>query len=512
MKRRLKSALFLGVIALVCVGAGCADKTKVEENIAKGNKIVVTYDANGGSFLALPSITIMDMFNPDLYEKDDNGEVHIKLTEPTDPSRPTSTDDTITLTYQNHFFAGWYKSKEIVTVNGVPVDWNGKALKEVNGSYYYADTLNQEKPVKAMPAYDYSGYWDFEKDTIDYSGDDVLELTLYAGWVPFYEFHYYYQKDGKWEQLSSVTSFNYKTTNSLESESDKDTIYLPKWEDGAMNYKFSYQSGAQFLFPSVKGTTFSKAYIDEDCTEEIVESFEHTGTLDVSFGEEKALVVEDRIQNIYLELEQGEQYRIEKADQLIKHANPSGYYEIYNDLDFTDLDWPVAFSTSEFTGKMYGKDGVAVTLSNINIKYASDKKYGGLFGKVSKTAYMSNVTFQDVTLDLISIGNRNHGASFGLFAGFVEEGASFKNVAINGMMRIGVISFANELAFHLLANGSIVGIAAGELHLEIYGKWLIDQYEFTVKPETVKVGKDGVISLEFYPSSGRLDKEIFVIQ
>jgi hypothetical protein len=121
MKKKLTLTALLCGLALACVGAGCDELSKFEEKEKEGYKISVSYDANGGSFLNRPGVTVVDMFNPSKYEKDGNGTVHIKLLEPTDPSRPTSGDG-ITLTLQNHFFAGWYKNREVKTVDGKPVD------------------------------------------------------------------------------------------------------------------------------------------------------------------------------------------------------------------------------------------------------------------------------------------------------------------------------------------------------------------------------------------------------
>ena len=514
MKKKLTCALLLGFLTLACFGAGCGKLSKVEQNQANGYKISVSYDANGGSFLNRPGITVMDMFNPSNYAKDSNGTVHIKLTEPTDPSRPSSGNDAITLTLQNHFFAGWYKNREVKVVDGNPVDEAGKALTLLDdGSYVYTDTLDAETPTKATPAYNYSGYWDFENDTLDYTeGDGVVELTLYAGWVPYYEFNYYTQVNNVWTKMDLVTTFDYKTTNAVATESDQDTIYLPTWQDGAMNYKTKYANHLDYVFPSVAGKTFAGAYTDAACTQEIVGSFEHTGSLVKAAGAEKALVVENPVQNIYVTYSEGEQYRIETAEQLVAHANPNGYYEIAGNLDFTNLAWPVAFSAGEFTGRMYGKDGAAITISNVTATYSSDKKYGGLFGKISQSAKIENVTFTNVTVDLSYTGSRNHDASYGLFAGLIEEGATL-SVAIDGTLKIGAIGYANDLAFNLVANGDKTGVTAGTIGLVIYGVELIDdQYEYTVKHDTVAVAGDGTITFEFYPSSELLNEEKYIIQ
>ena len=512
MKKKLTCALFLGALMFACLGAGCGDLSKVEENQKNGYTISVSYDANGGSFLNRPGITVMDMFNPSNYQKDSNGAVHIKLTEPTE-RKAIGTDD-ITLTMQNHFFAGWYQNREVKTVDGKPVDEAGAELALVEGEYYYANTLEEETPTKATPAYNYSGYWDFENDTIDYTeGDGIVEMTLYAGWVPYYEFNYYYEVDGEWTKLDMVTTFDYKTTNAIESEHDQDTIYLPKWENGAMNYKSKYANNAEYVFPSVAGTTFEKAYTDAACTEEIVGSLEHRGVLIASSGEEKKLVVENLVQNVYLKLSAGEQYRIETAEQLITHANVNGYYEIAGDLDFTNLAWPAVFSSGEFGGKIYGKDGAAVKFSNIAATYSSDRKYGGLFGKITKVAKIENVTFENVTVDLYDTGRRNNDASYGLFAGEIETGATLSVTITGGTLKIGAIGKADNLAFNLVANGDKTGVTAGAIGVIVYGNEIIDdQYEFTVKHETLTVAEDGTITFEFYPSSELLNEEQYIIQ
>ena len=510
MKKKLKLTLLLGGVALACVGAGCSDLTLVEENKEAGYAISVTYDANGGSFLNRPGITVMDMFNPSNYDKDANGVAHIKLTEPTDKSRPTSGSDSITLTLQDHFFAGWYQNREVKTVDGKPVDEAGKELKKLeDGTYVYADTADDEKPTAATPAYNYSGYWDFEKDTIDYTGE-TIEMTLYAGWVPYYEFHYYQNVNGTWTKLSETTSFDYKTTNSVEAYADKDTIYLPKWENGAMNYKSLYKDNTEFVFPSIEDTTFEKAYLDAACTQEIIDSLEHKGTLNPDSGENGALVVENRVQNVYLSVSEGVQYRIETPEQLITHANTKGYYEFARDMDFKGLSWPMTFAVGEFEGKMYGKDGKAVTLSNISVEYSADGAYGGLFGKVSKKASMKDISFTNVTLNLVKTGKTSD-AAYGLFAGEVEDGATL-SVTVSGLMKIGMITYGSDLSFHLIANGNKTGITAGNIGLEIYGEAFQGKYDYTVNPDTVTVAEDGTISLSFYPSSALRDLEKYIIQ
>ena len=182
------------------------------------------------------------------------------------------------------------------------------------------------------------------------------------------------------------------------------------------------------------------------------------------------------------------------------------------------MTWPTTFSVGEFKGKIYGKDGAAVTFSNINVDYAATAKAGGLFGKISKDASIQGITFSNVTLNLINTGSRNSEASYGLFAGVIETGASLDVTITQATLKIGTIGKAEELAFHTVANGDRTGITADAVKLIVYGFFLYEdeekgsQYEYTVKPETVKVEADGTITFEFYPSSELLNQEKVEIQ
>lgn len=493
MKKKLKIMMALACTALACVGLGsCAAKTKVDENIAKGYKIVVTYDPNGGTLLKRPGMKLIDMFNPNDYEAGTDGKVHIKLLEPTSEDRNSGTSDEVTLTMSNHFFAGWYQNREVKTVDGVPVDVYGEALTQLeNGTYVYADTVNDEKPTAATPAYNYSGYWDFENDTIDYSEaayaetDGVCKMTLYAGWVPYYEFNYYYRVEGEnndWTPMGKNT-FDYKETNAEGSKTaDRDTIFLPDWQNGAMNYSHKYTDGKRYTFPSVENTTFKAAYLDSACTEQITTpAFEHQGTLD-----KETCGVAGRVQDIYVVLEKGVRYRIETAQQLIANATTTGIYEITADLDFTDLSWPNAFSQNEFKGKMYSTAGNTFKISNATALYTSGTaKAGGLFGAIASGAEIKDLDFVNATFDLASMGQKNHDASYGLFAGIIKDGAVLSNVSVGGTFRLGEVTPGNNPSFNLWANGNTSGLTKNKVKIQIYGVELIGYYNYTIDPNSV---------------------------
>ena len=213
--------------------------------------------------------------------------------------------------------------------------------------------------------------------------------------------------------------------------------------------------------------------------------------------------MENRIQNVYIVADAGEQYRIETPEQLIKYANVNGLYEIYNDLDFstTELKWPLAFSAGVFNGSMYGKDGQTVKLKNITADYASaSARIGGLFGELSAKAKLKNVAFENATLNFTSVQVLPD-AKFGLLAGNIDAQATLENVAIDGTIKIGAMTAraGREPSVCLVANGNKVGVTAGEIALQIYGEQLSeDVYYYTCDPTVaIKADAEGKLSLSF---------------
>lgn len=531
MVKKLKVLLLvLGACALCSGIAACATMTPPEEYEAQGYNITVSYDPNGGSFMGRDGVTIVDMFNPSRYQADADGNVNIKLTEPTDPDRPSGSSEPITLTRTGYFLAGWYRTREMVTDGeGRPVDENGAVLEETeDGNYVYVGT-----ETTGYPAYTYAGQWDFEEDRLVYDGtEESRTLTLYACWVPYFEFNYYYEENGEWV-LYDTTDFDYKTTNAEGSSSfDRDTVWLPQWDDGAMNYAHSYADNSMFEFPARDGYTFDAAYADAERGQQITDSFEHQGYVDYETG-----TAVNRVQNIYVDFLEGTRYRIETAEQLAAHGDADGWYEILADLDFgADTDapvvWPAALSTNVFTGRFYSSEGQHYTVKNISVTHSSRTALqGGLFGAVGAGAVIENVSFENVTFDLSYAGQRLRDTQFGLFAGNIEEEAQVSGVTLSGAtMRIGAVTLGSGYSINLLANGDTSGITAEDaIGLEIYGTYLytdssagISWYDFSVafvededgeplRPD-VTVNENGDLSITFLTASSVLtNTESYVI-
>ena len=511
MKKKFGAIIALACVGLACITAGCSAETELEKYQKAGYTVMVTYDANGGSFLRRQGVTVMDLFKPSNYEKDNEGEVHIYLKEPTDLSRPTSGTGNVTLTKQEHFFAGWYEEREFrKNSDDQIVDETGAVLEEKGGKYYYVGT-----ETEGVPAYTYSGHWDFETDTIDYKeSDGIFEMTLYAAWVPYYQFEYYYRVEGDTDwTYYETTTFDYKTTNTEGSATfDKDTVWLPDWKDGTMNHEYRYANGSIFTFPKVEGMTFKAAYLDEAATQKIDASIEHSGTLDLEKGE-----AVNRVQKIYVEVEKGERYKIETAEQFSKYANLSATYEILADLDFKngEVKWPNSFVTGEFVGKIYSVGGEFSFKNVVATVNSSSSARGGLFGLISANATVKDVKFENATMDFKKVSTRETDASYGLFAGNVAEGANVTNVTVGGKIRLGEVSLAmaTDYKIHLIANGNTSGITAEAVALEAYGSRLANgKYQYAFKRDNVVVN-DGLITLDYTNTSrdNRHDEEFVSI-
>jgi len=486
----------------------CKDNNLLNKKKKEGYKIIVRYEANGGSYLDREGVTLIDAFNPDDFTKDANGNIHIKLTNPTDKKRPAGGSEGIYITRTDYFLVGWYKNKTIKTnENEKPINENGEALVLINDNYY----LESDNSVLSTPDYDYSGYWDFENDTIEYnSKDGEYNLTLYAVWSKYFEFNYYYNDNGEWKYLSK-NSFDYEVVNETGSnKEDKDTVYLPRYENGAMNYNHKYLDNSTYSFPKINGYTFKEAYTDMELTNKIDSSYEHNGSIDYSTG--KAI---NRINNIYITLEKGEYYYINTAQELIDNPNVDGIYVIEKDLDFTGLTWPTIFSLQTFNGKMISKEGETHKLSNIKVVHSNDSaKLGGVFGSISKDAKISNLEFDNVTFDLAYCGKRNRNINIGLFAGKIEDENCILNVKLSGEMLIGEATPGEEYSINLIANGENNKniTVTSTIHLSIYGVNQIDVYSYLVDPENVTIDENNNVKLTLLAVSKKLPNDKYIIQ
>lgn len=541
MKKKICTILSLSCIAAACVfAAGCAEKSAVDKLREAGCKVFVTYNANGGKFIGTEKVYLLDGINPDdsCWTKSDDGKTHIKLTDPTNKLRPTGTTDKMTLTKTEYSLAGWYRNRELLKdEKGNALDEAGNVLTQkdemyflkltnedgserkvtvCDGQYFYEGKVSAGEAIDGAiikdnaakkyiyaiskteakiaemvtPAYSYSGYWDFATDEIEYAeSDGEVSLTLYAGWVPYYQYYYYAKNDsGEWEKYGT-TYFDYVLSSSgNEKYADQGEMYLPNWQggNGAMNYSsHTYNDDSTKEFPSIAGKTFKAAYADKECMQQYTDKITHNGTLDPATALPK-----DRIQNVYVEFYDEEMFKIETAEQLAANAITNGSYEILNDLDFEKTTWPAVFTTGAFTGKMFSAtDKKSVTLKNVKAQYSATTANGGLFGLIAAGAQLRNLRFENVTMDFASVTCSETDTGYGLFSGDINEAAQIKNITVSGAkLRLGIIQLQSGYKINLLAGGNASGITQeGETALEVYGEAAIDCSYYYFEPETIEI-------------------------
>ncbi len=377
MKRK-SIFLCLLILAVMVFAAACGEANPYDVNNSKNYNVSIKFDANGGSFTTNTTV-IVDSYNISDMQRNGEGKAEIPLIAPDDANREK---DAFTPLYNGYFLVGWYAERIENT------DESG------NVTYTYA------KP------------WDFAADRLEvdpngsYSADDPV-LTLYAAWAPLYEIEFYDLATG--DLLETYTMDPNAGAEAL-------TIAVPAWDEetGAMN---------MYKFPEKEGYTFKKAYYDPEGKSPVdTETLTHPGTVD-----QQSAAVKDGKLAVYLDWTEGQWYRISTADQFIKNFNLNGNYEILADLDFTDKIWPTAMMYGSFNGSIQGNGH---TISNINLKQTDNAKVNaGVFGNLTAQAKLQNVTFENVTFT-IQKGARVTGASYGLLAGSITEGAVLENVQV----------------------------------------------------------------------------------
>ena len=381
-----------------------------------GYNVNITFDSNGGSFKGSDSSIV------DLYDSEKIGENGIKLLSPEDPKR--GKDNVMTLTKAGYLFAGWYRERNLID------------------------------PANPDAGYTYAGKWDFENDTFklesgkEYTAEESA-LTLYAAWVPYFNFEIYAKgENGDMQLISSVAAMN---------------LTIPEWASGDVTLNMDN-------FPVREGYTLDKVYYDEAMTDRVEGTPNETGnkkTISGVWDEETATSLTPTIK-LYTTWQEGERYRIYSTDDLIKNASANGYYEIYADLDFEGLDWPSTFVNDKFSGKIFGNGH---TISNVSVESNSRSRISnGLFSALDENVYIENLKFENIThtINLMSVAP---GASFGLLAGSVTSGAKFDNVSISGKILIGdncegLVGSTDYTIGLVIGGGEVAGISAENISVE----------------------------------------------
>ena len=380
--KHLRKVLCLTVLVLVIAAlAGCgASKDQYAQNNANGYTVSVQFHANGGQF-ATNTYTITDSYKA-------AGKSQLMLIEPSDAKR----SEPQTATRNGYFLAGWYTEC----------------------------TETGEKDANGNPICTYSGYWDFSKDTLavesgkSYSAEEPA-LHLYAAWVPNFTYEFYDLNSGELVESTPINPMNPKELELELSTWDKNT--------GRVNKKD---------IPVKEGHTFNALYLDAEGTQKVEEaSINHSGTID-----QDTAVASGNVMKLYVDYIEGSFKAVYTADDLMSNLSSGNDVMIMEDLDFTDIAWDMFVWSYPYGGKIIGNGH---TLSNITVNVAPENVngqeylYAGLFGKLEETAVITDVTFENLQINVqegtLGFGDYENHIAIGLLAGEIAEGAMLENVA-----------------------------------------------------------------------------------
>lgn len=382
------TALLASALCLLLVLSGCSQWELPYEGLnSEGYTVSVRFDPCGGAFANTENVQVVDVFRLADAKKDASGNYQLSLITPDDSRRG---DRAFSVSKNGCFFAGWYRECSPRTdASGNPLDAYGRPTSESG--------LEQ--------GYTYSGLWNFESDTLsvpegNYSSEQPF-LTLYAAWIPYFNFEFYVQNDQGGFDL-------YESKQLIELD-------IPAWDlsSGKLNMN---------SFPEIDGKTFEGAYLDAAMTKPITEKL--TGDIDYEHG----VSATEKI-CVYTKFAEGDWYRISTAEQFVKNSKLGGCYYIEADLDFTGLNWSAALAGGAFTGKI---EGNGHKFSNITFIQADNSKTnGGLFGSLGSGASLRGVSFENIKYTL-GAGSRMQAPHFGLLCGQLSADAALDSVSISG--------------------------------------------------------------------------------
>ncbi len=424
----------IGIVVLSVLSAANQPENPYEANNQQDYNISVKFDANGGFFTTNTSV-IVDTFKMDELRQED-GKAYIALIAPDSSYRG---NNAFTPINNGYFFAGWYKNRMKTGV----------------------DSLGN-------PAYAYSEKWDFEVDVLEidaagtYTAEKPVE-TLYAAWIPMFQVEFC--ELGTGEVLHTMRF----------DPTEQDSIMLPAWdkETGAIE---------MYDFPEKSGYTFNGAYLDADGKLPVKsEKIFHPGRVDFTSG-----TADEPTMRLYVDWMEGEWYHIYNVEQFLDNASVNGSYVIHSDLDFTGENWPTALMHGSFAGTIQGNGH---TFRNITFKQTNNSKVNsGLFGQLTETAVIENLTLENVTFT-IEGGTRVAGATYGLLAGSVAEQAQLTGITIaSGKLQIDSDCYfgTDDYTIGLVSGVGETGIDYSHITCEAVGD-APETVSITVTDDTVSV-------------------------
>lgn len=154
---------------------------------------------------------------------------------------------------------------------------------------------------------------------------------------------------------------------------------------------------------------------------------------------------------VYCEFVKGSWSLVRNARELTSAIGNGLNVYLMNDIDFTGQTFSAANYNGEFNGNGHTIKGIAMSYTGSRAINNKSKSQIGIFQTLLARAYIHDVTFEDVRIDIntASTWESVTGVNVGALAGTVDSGAVVENVKISGVIT------CDENTFNAVDNGGI---------------------------------------------------------
>ncbi len=446
MKKKFTIFILVVMIALLCaVLSGCNIGRDSVEDILEKNDLVsqITYFSNGGWFGASDGKYVSDVY----YKENAKA---LEITSET-PLKVNNSDE--------YVYMGWYTiqtaeydgesyfvcdtTDEVAST--YKIDGNAVVVKK-SGKYVikiadYQQLAKNASESESVPTLELDEPFDFKNTTLQ-SG---TMLYLATKWVPNQKIEFILITEG----CTSITVINKDKTTTVYNSGD---VLANELFDSNGEYDVPNERGDYYVTPDqyisgsngVSDATFVDYYL-----------YEENATIDnlklLSSQTDKLMRPAEGNLKVYVKYTAGK-WKVVRfgADVKSVFASPTENYYIARDIDCQGET--ISRVTSTFSGTIKGNGH---TISGINVKVASTNaltRDAGLFGTMSSSAVIEDVTFASVSISYAVKSNVN----IGLIAHGISAG---------GMPTINNVKFVDTTMTITLASGANISnmpVSGGE--------------------------------------------------
>ncbi len=302
-------------------------------------------------------------------------------------------------------------------------EYDGKPFK-LNGRMLITESNEAVLDPDREPVYvtfvevqvDLEKPWDFAHHRVEEN------ITLYGHFIPAPEVHFYDEKGD--------TALFY--TNDPNSPAE----FVLRGNPGAKVLMDTEHT------PVRENSTFYGYYADETSAAE--RSKTQLDWSSLTYPSADTIIDHERFPEtkVYLAYVEGSWEIVRTADGLNAALGGNRSVWLDNNIEFTDtVKFSAANCSRAYTGEFNGNGH---TVSGINVAPVQTGAFVpntgcGIFGRLTATAYVHDVTFENVSITFSTKSESSSTLYAGLFAGYAEAGARIARVTVTGTLTIGNI-------------------------------------------------------------------------